>query len=146
MGDGPGELGGAFRPGAAQGGPVLVPQDSGPADGTGFRQAVGLRVLGTLLQDHAQYLRDDLPRFADAQGIPDADILFRDEILVVEGGVHHRGARQAHRVEDRLGGKHPRSSHLHHDLPQHAFLHFRRIFIGDGPSGGFAGAAQISPI
>ena len=87
------QLSGALRPGAAGVGPVLVPFHRGSADRADLGQEVGLRPLGPLLPYHRQHLGDDLPRLAHQDGVPNADVLFGDKVLVVESGVGDGGAR-----------------------------------------------------
>ena len=83
VGQVPQTLSGTLRPGAAQGCAILVPLHRRSADGAGMGQIVGLRPGGTLARHHGDDLRDDLPGLLHHHGIPDADILLGDVILIV---------------------------------------------------------------
>ena len=129
------QLGRALRAGAADVGAVLVPDHRRAAHRAGLRHAVGHSPLRPLFRHHPDDLRDDLPRLLHDDRIPDADVLFRDIVLVVQGGVGHGGARQPHRRHHRLGGEHPGAPHLDHDVLHHTLLLLRRVFIGRRPAG-----------
>ena len=131
------QLGGALRPGATDVGAVLIPGHRRAAHRADRGQQIGLRSPGPLLFYHRYDLRDDLSRLLDHHGVPDADILFSDEILVVKGGVGHRSTRQTDRGNYRLRRQHAGPAHLDHDVLHQAFLLLRRILIGRRPAGKF---------
>ena len=87
------ELSRTLRTGTPQGRPVLIPDHGGPADRTVVGQMVGHGTLGALLFQDGDDLGDDFPRLLDQNGVPHPHILFRNEILIVEGGVGDGGAR-----------------------------------------------------
>ena len=136
------QLGGALRPGTADVGPVLVPGHRRPAHRADGGQQVGDSPLGALLLHHGHNLRDDLPRLLHDHPVPDADILFRNKVLVVEGGVGDGGARQPDGGNHRLGGEHPGAAHLNHDVLHHALLLLRRVLVSRRPAGKFGGLSQ----
>ena len=92
----PQQLGGALRPGAADGGAVLITAHRRAAHRADVRQEIGCKHCKAFFLYNAQYFWDDLPRLLHHHRIADADILLGDEVLVVEGGVGDGGARQAH--------------------------------------------------
>ena len=142
VGDVPLKLGGTLRAGAAEGRAVLVPDHRRAADRAHLRQGVGLRPLRALRQIHGQNLRDDLSRLLHQHRISDADVLFRDEILIVEGSTGHGGARQTHRGQYRLGRQDAGAPHLHHDVRHRGVFLLRGILIGHGPLGEFGRGAE----
>ena len=146
MGQVPQQLGGALGPGAADVGPVLVPLHGGPAHGAHRWEHIGDGPLGPLLPYHGQNLRDDLPRLAHQHRVPDAHVLLRNKILVVEGGVGDGGPRQPHRLQHCLGGEHPGAAHLNDDVHHLGGLHLRGILVGRRPPGKFRRAAQGLPL
>ena len=107
---------------------------------------VGLRSLRPPVLQHLHDLGDNLPRLLYQHRVPDADVLFGDEVLVVEGGVGDGGARQANRLHHRLGGEHAGAPHLHHDVHHPGGLLLRRILVGRRPPGEFGGRAQDFPL
>ena len=142
VGDVPLKLGGALGAGAAEGRAVLVPDHRRAADRAHLRQGVGLRPLRALRQIHGQNLRDDLSRLLHQHRISDADVLFRDEILIVEGSTGDGGARQTHRGQYRLGRQDAGAPHLHHDVRHRGVFLLRGILIGHGPLGEFGRGAE----
>ena len=132
----------AFRPGAAGGGLPGLPVDRGAADGANGGQMVGHGPFRPLLWQDLYHFRNDLPGLADQDGVPHPDVLLRDEILVVEGGVGDGGARQPHRGEDGLRRQDTGAAHLDHDVLHHGLLLLRRVLKGDGPAGHFGRGAQ----
>ena len=60
----------------------------------------------------------------------------------MEGSIGHRGARQAHRLQHRLGGEHAGAAHLNHNVGKAGRLYLRGILIGGGPPGKFGRRAQ----
>ena len=145
MGQIAGELGRALGPGAAQGRAVLVPDHRRAADRAGLRQEIGRRVRRTKGLVHLQNLGDDLSGLANFHGVADADVLLGDKVLVVEGGVGHRGPGQTDRRYHGLGRQHAGAAHLYHDIPDHGLLDLRRILKGRGPPGELGRAAQPLP-
>ena len=135
------ELGGALRAGAAQSGPILVPDHRRAAHRAPLRQAVGLRPLRPQIPEDLHHLGDDLPRLLEHHGVPDADVLLVDEVLIVEGSAGDGGPRQAHRLHLHFGSQHPRSAHLDRDVQHPAGLPLRRVLVGHGPPGTFGGAS-----
>ena len=140
------QLGGALGPGAADVGPVLLPLHRRAAHRTALGEAVGLGPLRALLHFHGQHLGNDLSRLAHQNRVSNAYILFRNKILVVEGGAGDCGACQAHRLQHCPGGEHPGAAHLDHDVQHPGGLHLRGILIGRRPAGKFCGAAQQLPL
>ena len=139
-------LGGAFGTGAAHRDAVLVPHDGRAALRAAVGQAEGDGALGALGFHDLQHLGDDLPGLADEHGVSDADVELVDEVLVVQRGVRHRGAGQAHGLDDGLGREHARAAHLHGDVPHDALLHLGGIFIGHGPARRLGRAAELSAL
>ena len=137
VGDVPLKLGRALRAGAAEGRAVLIPHHRRAAHGANLRQGIGLRPLGALRHIHGQDLRDNLPRLLNQHRVSDADVLFRDEVLVVQGGVGNGGARQPHRGQHRFRRQHTGAAHLDHDVRHRGIFLLRRILIGHGPLGEF---------
>ena len=124
----------ALRACAAHGCAIHVALHLRSAHWAPFRQMVRHRSLRTPVKVHAHNLRNDLSRFLHDHGVADADILFRDEILVVQRGVGHGRARKAHRFDHRLWRQHTCTAHLHDDIHQLARLLLRRVLIGDCPA------------
>ena len=131
------QLGRTLGPGAPYVGPILVPHHRSTAHGALVGQLIRYSALRTFGGDHRHNLRDDFPRLLYHYGVPNADILLGNEILVVKGGVGHRGASQTHRVHHSLGGEHSSAAYLHHNVPHHALLLFRRVLEGGSPTGEF---------
>ena len=142
VGDVPLKLGGTLRAGAAEGRAVLVPDHRRAADRAYLWQGIGLRPLRTLRQIHGQNFRDDLSRLLHQHRISDADVLLRDEILIVEGSIGDGGARQTHRGQHRLGCQDAGAPHLHHDVRHLGVFLLRGILICHGPLGEFGRGAE----
>ena len=136
------QLSGTLGPGTADVGAVLIPGHRRAAFGAHIREAVGHGVIGPLFHHHGQYLRDDLPRLAHQHGIADADVLLGDKILVVEGGIGHRGAGQTHRLQHRLGGEHAGTTYLNHNIGKAGRLYLWGILVGGSPPGELGCGAQ----
>ena len=83
MGQVPVELGRALRAGAADGSPLQIAGNRGPAYRACFRQMVRLRSLRPKILEDLHHLGDDLPRLLQHHRITNPDILFVNEILVV---------------------------------------------------------------
>ena len=136
-------LGGTLRTGAANVGAVLVPCHRRSADRACGGQEIRFGPLRAFLLEHRDDLRDDLPRLLDQHCVANADILFGDKILVVQGGVGDGGACKANRLYNCLGRKHPGPANLDHNVLHHALLLLRRILEGGGPAGKFRGGTQL---
>ena len=65
------------------------------------------------------------------------------EVLVVQRGVRHRCAREADRLDDRLGRQDARAPHLDDDIAHDALLLLRRILVSGSPTRGLGRAAQL---
>ena len=96
MQNGTGKLGGASGIGAANGGGAFIPMDALSAGGAVFGELIGDGLLGAVLLHHAQNLGNDLSRLTDDHHIPDADVLFPNEALVVQRGAGNGASRQHH--------------------------------------------------
>ena len=116
VGQGPQQLSGTFRTGAADVGPLFVPFHRCAAFRAHFGKFIGNRSLRAFVQVYRENFRNNLPRLAHQNRVADTDVLLGDEILVVEGGVGHGGSCQTHRLHDRLGGEHPGPAHLNHNV------------------------------
>ena len=136
------ELGRALCAGAADVGPILVAGHRRAAHRALLRQVVGLRPLRALLLQHLHNLRNDLSRLLYQHSISDADVLFRDEILIVKGGACDGGAGQTHRLHYGLRRQHAGTPHLNHNVHHPGRLLLRRIFVGRRPAGKFRRTAQ----
>ena len=96
--------------------------------------------------EHRHHLGDDLPGLAQHHPGPHADVLLRDEILVVEGGPADGSARQGHGLKTAGGGKHAGAAHVHLDIQQGGLFLLRGVLESLGPPGELGGAAQLFPL
>ena len=133
------KLGGTFGIQAAQRGLPLFPHDRAAAGGAGPRHLIRLACRAF---HHRDNLGNDLPRLAEHGRAADADTLFRDEILIVERGAAHGGARQRDRLKHAGGREHAGAAHVNLHVQQPAFLFLRRIFERFRPAREFCRAAQ----
>ena len=136
----------AGRVPAAHGRLALLARDglaAGGADGGHNEYALA---AGALLRERADDLGDNVPRLADEYPVADADAARGDVVLVVQRRLRDGAARDAHRLEQRLGREHAGAADLHDDVQQRRLDRFGRVFEGDGPfrdRGGLAdGSAQ----
>src|SRR5699024_8105286 len=122
---------------------VLVPHDGRAALRAGIGQAEGRGALRALALHYLQHLGDYLARLADDDrgAYPDVELVY--EVLVVQRGVRHRCAREADRLDDRLGRQDARAPHLDDDIAHDALLLLRRILVSGSPARGLGRAAQL---
>ena len=146
VGQMPQPLGRAFRAGTADMGSILVPNHRGAADRAVVGQSIGSTVCWPELLLDRDDLRNDLPCFLDQYGISDADILFRNKILIVERSIGNGGSGQAHRLHYRLGCEYACAAHLNHNVHHLGALLLRRILECGRPAGKFCSAAQHVPL
>ena len=73
---------------------------------------------------------------------PGADVLDRDLVLVVEGGLAHVGPADEHRLELGVGRGAAGAPHRHHDRAQPGGALLRRELVGDRPPRRPGGGAQ----
>ena len=137
------ELGRALRARAAHGSAVRVPLDRRAADGAHGRQAARHGVLRALFRHDRKNFRDDLARLADGDGVADADILFGNEVLIVECCACDRCARQPDGADDSARRQDAGPPDLHDDVLHKGLTNFGRIFIGAGPAWEFRRAAEL---
>ena len=90
-----------------------------------------------------EHLGNDLARFADNDGIADADALFLDEIPVVQSRAADGCACQKHRLKDSHGSEHARSADVDFNIEQLCRLLLGRIFVGFRPFRVLRGAAEL---
>ena len=76
------------------------------------REGIGLRALGPLLQHHADDLRDHVAGALQDHGVADPDVLARDLVGVVQGGVLDHHAPDRHRQQPRHRGDRAGAAHL----------------------------------
>ena len=138
------ELGGTGCAGAAQECAICVPFDLCSTHGANRGNLIDLR--STLVVSYLQNLRDDLPCLADLHRVTDGQTQRGDEILVVEGGIGDRCARQTDRTNHRLGGQHAGASHLNDDILHHGLLDLRGILVRRSPPGELGGRTQGSAL
>ena len=142
VGQVPVELGGALRPGTADGRAVRVPGHRGPTHRAQLRQMVGHRPLRPEIGEDLHHLGDDLPGLLEDHCVSDADVLLINEVLVVESCVGDGGPRQPHRLHNDLGGQHPGAAHLDHNVQYLGGLPLRGILVGNGPPGTLGSTPQ----
>ena len=128
------ELRGTFRARAAQCHAVLVAHDRRAADRAAARQLVGHSIRRALVQLDLKNFGDDLPCLPDLDRVTDADVLFRDEILIVERRGCDRRPGQMHRRNDGARRQDACPPDLYHNILQHGRLDLRRIFERCGPA------------
>ena len=146
MSDVPQQLGRALGAGTAEGGTILIPDHWGAAHRADLRQHIRHRSIRPLCKVHLHDLRNDLSGFLNNDRVSHPDVLFRDIILVVKGGVGDSGSCQAHRLQHRLRGQHAGTAHLYHNIQYPGGLLFRRIFKGHRPLGEFGSRPQFHAI
>ena len=129
-----GKLRRALRTGAADGRTVRIALHGRAADRAGRRKMIGLRPRRALFLHHGEDFGDDLPGLADADGIADADVLFGNKVLVMQGGICDGRSRQPYRTDHRLRRQDAGSSNLHCNVLHNRFLDLRRILVGAGPA------------
>ena len=144
--DVPQALGGTLSACTTDVGPILIPGHRGPAHRAVVGQMIRRCALRTFLLQHRHDLRDNLPGFLHQHGVPNADVLFANKILVVKRGVSDSGSCKANSLYNRLGRKNTGSAHLHNNIFHHTLLLLGRVFIGGRPTGKFRGGAQDGSI
>ena len=102
------------------------------ASRTKIGKGESFRGLGPLLLDHAENLRDDVAGTLDDDGIADADVLARDLVFIVQGGVLHDDAADGHRLELGDGGQRAGASDLNFDVVEDGGRLLGREFVRDG--------------
>ena len=142
----PNQLCGTFGTGTADSRTIRIPSNRSPANRAFVRQDVRHCISRTFCLVHIQDLRNDFTGFTDGDRITDADVLLRNEILIMERCIGHSRAGKMHRCHDCLGGQHAGSAHLHHNILHNRRLDLRRIFIGSSPTGKLGGTAHLRPL
>ena len=122
---------------------VRVADRFAAADRAGFGDLVWDRVLP--MADDLQNFGDDLPRLPHQQGVADADPLFGDKVLVVQGRPADRGAGQGDAVKDGGRRQGAGAADLDFNIPQDRFFFFRWVFEGHRPAGELDGRADLLP-
>ena len=110
------------------------------AGGAHLRHFIGRGVFA--VAHHGDDLRDDVAGLADDDRVADADILFGNEVLIVQRGAADRGAGKQRRPEHAGRRQNARAAHVDLDVEQRGFFFLRRVFIGDGPLGKLGGGAE----
>ena len=139
------QLGRALRAGTTNGRAVRIPAHRRTADRTVIRDMIGLCSLRTLFRHDRDDLRNNFPRLLDNNGVTDANIFFRNKVLIVQCGICDCCARQTHRRQVCFGGQHTGAAHLNDDILHHSGLLLRRILIGRRPAGKFGRTAELCP-
>ncbi len=112
------------------------------ARGAAVGELVGLCVVGPLLANDADDLRDDITGAAQDHEIADADILALDLVLVVEGGIRDDDAADGDGFEARRRGQGTRAADLDVDVFQTRRGFLRGKFVRDGPARGARDEAE----
>ena len=136
------QLGGTFGAGTSDMGSILIPLHWRAANRADFWEKIGLYFPRALFQNNGQHFRNNLSSLAHQNGVTNANILFRDKILIVKGGVCDCSTRQAHRSEYRLGGEYTGPAYLNNDIHDLGGLYLRRVLISGSPAGKFGGGTQ----
>ncbi len=104
------------------------------ADRTLVGKLVGLGISGPLFRDDAHDLRDHVAGALDHHRIADANVLARDLVLIVQGGVLHHHAAHRHRLQPRHRRQLAGAADLDLDAFQHGFGLFGGEFMRNGPA------------
>src|SRR5690606_7503667 len=86
---------------------------------------------------------DDFTGFLDEHGGADADVFFRDLVLVVQGGAGDGGAGDEDWRELGDGGEHAGAADLDGDGVEGGFLLLGEELVGGGPARGARGEAEF---
>ena len=135
----------AFRAGAAHRGTVFIADDRRTANRAHGRQMIRDRSLRPLIMEHRHDFRDNFPGLLHQDRITNADILLRNEILIVKGGICYSSACQPHRLDDRLRRQHTSPADLYNDVQDLGRLLLRRVLIGGRPARELCRAPQGCP-
>ena len=96
---------------------------------------IGNGTARSLFFDDCFYLWDDFAGFIDENGIAQADIQLINEVLIVQRGAFHRRSTKTDRIEDRRRRNAPCAPDGKLDASEYRLFLFRRVFIGNRPSG-----------
>ncbi len=105
-------------------------QRAGAVGGKG----VGLGAFGALVQHHLDDLRDHVAGALQDHGVAHADVLARDLIGIVQGGVLDHHPAHGHRAQARHRRDRPGAADLDVDGVQHGAGPLGRELAGDGPA------------
>src|SRR5690606_34541490 len=119
----------------------------GPDDGVAAERALlGHRPYPLLTgprRDHrSDYFGDHVPRSPHHHLVADPNVLERDLVLVVEGGVGHVGSPDEHRLQYGVGSGGTGTANVDADVEQLGGSLLGRKLVGDGPAGGTGGETQ----
>ena len=98
------------------------------------RECEGLGARRPLFQDHADDLRDHVAGALQDHRVADPDVLARDLVGVVQGGVDHHHAAHRHRLQPRHRRDRPGAAHLDVDGLQDRAGLLGRELPCDGPA------------
>ena len=90
-----------------------------------------------LVRHHPHHLGDDISGLAQHHPIADGQLLFVNEIFIMQGGAADGGTGQGDRLEQTGRRQHTGAPDVYLHIQQGGFLFLRRVFIGHGPFGEF---------
>jgi len=97
-----------------------------------------------LFRQYPDNFRNYIPGFMNNHMIPDPDVLFPYNILIVNSRTAHSGTCNLHRLQRSGRCQHPGPPNPHMNTTYHCFSLFGRKLIGNSPSGAFAGGSQFN--
>ena len=121
---------------------LLAPEKPGFAGGAGIRELEPERTGRTLLSDHGDDLGDYVPPLFDIDGVPDADVLAPDLVLVVQGRPPYRGAGDGNRIEQGYRRDRPGAADLQEDVAKHRARLLRLELEGHGAARALGGGPE----
>ena len=98
------------------------------------------------LREHPHHRRYHISSLLDHDPVPNADILFKDIVLIVQGRTGNDRACHLHRIELCPGCDDPSAPNVDGDLPEGGLHLLRRKFIGHRPAGTFCPRPQLCPL
>ena len=115
-----------------------------PQTGQRLGMTYGGALRGPLLEHHAHDLGDDVAPLLDDDGVPDADVLSRQVLVVVERGALDRRSGELDRVEVRDRRERPRAADVHADLAHDGRGLLGRELVGERPARRLGGRAELA--
>ena len=123
---------------------TLLTDNGSGAGRTNRWQDIGLGIF--CVRHNAHDLRDYIARFSYGDLVTDADILFGDEILIVERCAADCRARKQNRLKHGGRSEHARAPDTYLYVYKLCRLFLRRIFESHRPFGEFRSAAEASAL
>ena len=110
------------------------PDGVAAAGRAGFRENIGLRAVRPLVEQHLDYLGNDVAGALDDDGVAFPDLPALDLVFIVQSRPRDHDAADSDRGQIGNRRQRPGAADLDGDFVQHGLRPFRRELVGGGPA------------